>query len=93
MDAYSQSVKAALDLKNLKKRVQTFSLRVDVPYEFNDVLLSQLKKDSVQVIETLYTATVLHSLEIEQSVYDRVKHLLLEYQSQGKLKIKGSFPE
>ncbi len=86
IEAYSLSVKNTIELKKLKKLVQTVSLHVEVSYEFNDTLLNQIKKYLVQIKNTVYTDKIVHTIEIEFINFDRVERLLFEYQSRGKLK-------
>jgi len=77
IEAYSVSVKNTIELKKLKKLVQTISILIEVSYEFNDTLLNQIKN---------YTDKIVHTIEIELKNFAKVERLLCEYQSRGKLK-------
>ncbi|MCP3874818.1 MAG: YigZ family protein [Desulfobacteraceae bacterium] len=89
IDAYSESVKNTIGLKKLEKLVQTTCIAVEVSYEFNDILLNQIKKYLNRMVDTKYSDKIVHHLEIECKNYDSVKKLLSEYQSQGKLKFRN----
>jgi len=86
MDAYGASVENTIELKKLKKLVQTVSLLIEVSYKFNDTLLNQIKNDLTQIKDTTYTDKIVHTIEIELKNFARVNTLLSEYQSRGKLK-------
>ncbi|RLC23655.1 MAG: hypothetical protein DRH93_06670 [Deltaproteobacteria bacterium] len=86
IDAYSTSVENTINLKKLKKLVQTVSLVLEVSYGFNDILLSQIKEYFFIIKDTVYTDKIIHTIEIEVKNYAKVDRLLSEYQSQGKLK-------
>lgn len=88
MDAYGLSVKNTIDLKKLKKLVKVIRLTIEVSYDFNDILISQIKTHTVQIINTVYTDKIVHTIDIEQKTYAMVDCLLTEYQSQGKLKFQ-----
>ncbi len=86
IEAYSLSVKATIDLKRLKKLVQTVNLQIEVSYEFNDILLNQVKKYFSIIIDTTYTDKIVYTIEIEVKNYAIVERLLSEYQAREKLK-------
>jgi uncharacterized YigZ family protein len=86
IQAYSASVKNTIDLKKLKKMVQTVDIFIEVSYEFNDTLLNHIKKYLTRIKDTTYTDRVVHTVEIELKSFAKVEILLLEYQSRGKLK-------
>ena len=86
IEAYSVSVKNTIELKKLKKLVQTISILIEVSYEFNDTLLNQIKNYLVQIKNTAYTDKIVHTIEIELKNLAKVERLLSEYQSRGKLK-------
>ncbi|MBU8848232.1 MAG: YigZ family protein [Desulfobacterales bacterium] len=86
IEAYSASVKNTIELKKLKKLVQTIDILIEVSYEFNDTLLNQIKEYLIQIKDTTYTDKIVHTVEIELKNFARVDRLLSEYQSRGKLK-------
>lgn len=92
IDAYATSVETTIAMKKLKKLVQTVEILIQVPYEFNDTLLNQIKNYSPRIKETSYTDKISHAMEIERKYCAEVAHLLSGYQSQKKLEFQ-IFPE
>lgn len=86
IEAYGQSVKNTLVQKKLKKLVQTVTICIDISYEFNDFMLSQIKNDLTRIHNTSYTDRVVHTIEIETEHFSKVQAVLSEYQSREKLK-------
>ncbi len=86
IEAYSASVKYTLDQKPLKRLIQSMDIDIEVSYEFNDILINQIKNYFFQIKDTTYTDKIAHRVEIELKNYAAMKRLLNEYQSQGKLK-------
>ncbi|WP_291461199.1 YigZ family protein [Desulfobacula sp.] len=86
IQAYSASVKNTIELKKLKKLVQTINILIEVSYEFNDTLLNQMKNHLSRIKDTIYTDKIVHTIEIELKSFAKVESLLSEYQSRGKLK-------
>ena len=92
IDAYFESVKTTIETKKLKKMIQAVSLRVEVSYGFNDTLLNQIKPYLSRIKDTVYTDTIVHTIEIEMKDYTRVEHLLSGYQSREKLSFSILLP-
>jgi len=86
IEAYCASVKNTIELKKLKKLIQTVSILIEVSYGFNDTLLNQIKNYLTKIKDTTYTDKIVHIVEIELENYTKVDRLLSEYQSRGKLK-------
>jgi len=86
IEAYCASVKDTIDSGKLKKIIKTINLIVEVSYEFNDIVLNQVKKYLTSIKDTAYTEKVVHTIEIESARYAVVHKLLTEYQSRGKIK-------
>ena len=86
IDAYGAAVKHTLDVNPLKRLVQAIDIDVESSYEFNDILMNQIKNFLTRVKNTTYTDKIVHRIEIELKDYSQVETLLCEYQSQGKLK-------
>lgn len=86
IEAYSLSVKNTIELKRLRKLVQTIKVGVDVSYEFNDTLLSQIKDLIFEIKQTDYSDKIVHIFEIELKNFKPFDNLLSEYQSRGMLK-------
>jgi uncharacterized YigZ family protein len=85
IEAYGAVVKNAIDEKKLKKLIKTINIFVEVSYEFNDILLNQMKNYSTIIQATSYTDKVVHTFEIEFSDFYKVENLLSEYQARKKL--------
>ncbi|MCK5163356.1 MAG: YigZ family protein [Desulfobacula sp.] len=88
MEAYCACVENTIDLKQLKKLVQTISIFIEVSYGFNDIMLSQIKKYLCKIKDTVYTEKIVHRVEIELKNFAEMDRLLSEYQSRGKLSFR-----
>ncbi len=88
IEAYSSCVKHTLDLKPLKKLIQSMDIYIEVSYEFNDILMAQIKNYLTRINETTYTDKIIYRVEIEVKDHVKVCGLLFQYQSQKKLKFK-----
>ncbi len=85
MDAYSQVVKMTIEQEELKKLVPSCLVRVEVSYEFNDTMLNQLRNDILGIRQTVYTDTIVHTIEVALEKYGRVENMLKACQSRGHL--------
>ncbi len=85
IDAYAQSVLAAIEKAPLVKLVKTVGFQVELPYGLNDTFMNQLKSFRAEVLQTDYSEKVSHDLAVELDDVDAVDAFLLEYQLQGKL--------
>jgi uncharacterized YigZ family protein len=88
IDAYSESVQAAVDVAKLKRQVLLADVEVNVAYDFNKTLLVRLTPFLSRIVETVYSDRIVHQVEIEFKYLYKAEQLLLEYQSQGKLTFK-----
>jgi len=88
MDAYSESVQAAIDMKKRLEWVNTVLFRVELPYEFNDILLNQVAPFLFRIKDSAYMDTIVHLFEIRQSESENAAKLLEGYASMGKLKFE-----
>ncbi len=86
IEAYGAAVKNTIDEKRLKKLIKTINILVKVSYEFNDILINQMKNYSNRILDTNYTDKVVHIFEIEFNEFNKLENLLSAYQAQGKLK-------
>ena len=86
IDAYSKSVSKTIELKKLKKLVQTIKVCIEVSYEFNDTLQNLIKKFNVGIHKTDYSDKIVHILEFEHKKFKKLDKLFSEYQSRGFLK-------
>ncbi len=87
IDAYSKSVSRTIELKKLKKLVQTIKVCIEVSYEFNDILQNLIKNFNVGIQKTDYSDKVVHIFEFEHKNFKKLNKLFLEYQSRGFLKL------
>ncbi|MFA5906522.1 MAG: YigZ family protein [Desulfobacula sp.] len=88
MDAYAESIKQTLDMDELKKLTQTIRLEIQLPYGINDTVINLLKPCQAEILKTAYTDKVVHTIEIEKNRYGPAENLLMEFQSQGKLRFQ-----
>ncbi|MDA3917627.1 MAG: YigZ family protein [Deltaproteobacteria bacterium] len=86
IDAYSESVSRTIELKKLRKLVQTIQVCVEVSYEFNDTLQNLIKNFIVGVQKTDYSDKIVHIFEFEDKNFKKLDKLFSEYQSRGFLK-------
>lgn len=93
IDAYGESVEAALALEKLMKIVKTRTYTVTLPYAFNDTLLYQLNLHDATVSHTDYTDRVIHGVAVEDHLAPALEKLLTEFQDGGKLSFEGPLEE
>ena len=85
IQAYSEAVTLALDLKPLVKLVKTVAIRVRISYRLNDPFLNQLNRFCAVIIQTDYGEAVVHEIEVETDHLKGFEEFLLGYQHQGTL--------
>ncbi len=85
MDAYSQAIVQTIEPVCLIKQVQTILYSIDVIYEFNNQLLSQLNNFEVKIKDSIYTDRVHHTIEVDLDDGKNVERLLKEYQACGHI--------
>lgn len=85
IEAYGQSVTAAIEEAPLVKLVKTEDILVDLPYGMNDMFLSRIKPFKVEVAHTDYGERVTHTLSVEVGDLANVETFLNEYKNQGLL--------
>ncbi|WDP90104.1 MAG: YigZ family protein [Desulfobacter sp.] len=85
IEAYAQSVAAAIDSAPLVKLVKTETIMVALPYGMNDTFLSRIKTFKVEVAHTDYGEQVDHTLSVEAQDLSAFKTFLNEYKNQGLL--------
>lgn len=88
IEAYSESVKSAIDLAPLKKLVNLVCIEIDLGYDLNDVVMAKIEPMINQIISTDYGASVKHRIAVEFDQLERVEKMLSNYQSSGKLTFK-----
>jgi uncharacterized YigZ family protein len=86
IQAYSESVQAAIDMAQLKKLLHLACFEIDVSYDFNETFLSRINPFLNKIADTAYSDKIVHKIEIEQKHLTKAEQLLSDYQAQGKLK-------
>ncbi|MEN8212235.1 MAG: YigZ family protein, partial [Thermodesulfobacteriota bacterium] len=86
IDAYCESVSRTIELKKLKKLVQTIKVCIEVSYEFNDTLQNQIQNFIVGTQKSDYSDKIVHMFEFEHKDFTKLNKLFSEYQSRGILK-------
>ncbi len=86
IDAYSQSVEAAIETAPLVRLVSTCSYQVQLPYDFNDLFLQQIKPFFARIIHSDYMEAVTHYMEVDEVFSQDVEKMLMEYQAQGRVR-------
>lgn len=85
IDAYAESVQAAIDTAPLKKLVKVAEYKVILPYDFNETFLARMGPFLHRVADTAYSQDIEHHIEIEDCNRARAEQMLNEYQARGKL--------
>ncbi|MBF0211620.1 MAG: YigZ family protein [Desulfamplus sp.] len=86
IDAYSQSILSAIELKPLRKIVKVRKYIVDLPYSFNETLIYHLNNLQAKITDTRYSDKISHDVEADEAIWHSVEALLNEYQGSGRLK-------
>ena len=85
IDAYAESVTAAVQLSGLKKIVKTIPYKIEVPYGMNDTMVYHLQGFQGKIVETQYSDIVTHYFEVEDQDQPAFNIFLEQYQNSGKL--------
>ncbi|WP_033398793.1 IMPACT family protein [Desulfospira joergensenii] len=88
IEAYSESVEAALDQGKLVRLVNTRSFRIRLAYDFNDIFLNLITRFEPRIRDTRYSDIVEHDLEVEEIHVPGFELFLTEYRDQGRLKFE-----
>jgi len=91
IDAYGSCVRQTLDLKPLRKIIDSMEIYIEVSYEFNEMMMAQIKKYLTRINDTSYSDKIMYWVEIEVKDSAKVSKLLSQYQDQEKLKFKTYF--
>ncbi|HKJ97896.1 MAG TPA: YigZ family protein [Desulfotignum sp.] len=83
IQAYSDAVAAALDDAKKVRLVKGFQVRVQIPYECNDVFLNQISRMDAKIIDTGYGEQVIHEILIKTDCARDFEKLLSQYKNQG----------
>ncbi len=85
INAYTESVMAALREQRLIKLVKTETFQITTSYSYNDTLLHQLEKFHGQVIKSNYLETVTCDFEVETEDCPRLEKYLSGARNSGCL--------
>ncbi len=85
IDAYAESVTAAVQLSGLKKIVKTIPYKIELSYGMNDTIVYHLQRFHGKIVETQYSDIVTHYFEIEDQDHPAFNIFLEQYQDSGKL--------
>ena len=85
IEAYSQSVEAAISKEKLVRLVNRQAFTIRLAYDFNDIFLNLASRFEPQVRDTRYSEIVEHDLEVEEDQATDFLKLLGEYRDQGRL--------
>ena len=85
IQAYSEAVDLALDLKPLVKLVKTGAIRVRLSYSLNEPFLNQVSRFHAVIQQTDYGEDVVHEIEAEKDQMKGLEEFLSGYQHQGDL--------
>ena len=85
IEAYAQSVEAAIGKEKLVRLVKTQAFQVRLAYDFNDIFLNLISRFHPRFQDTRYSDIVEHDLEVEQDHASDFTALLSEYRDQGRL--------
>lgn len=87
IDAYGESVTAAIAREPLGKIVKTIAYNIEVPYEMNDMIIHHLKRFKGKIEDTQYADVVTHFYCVEDGDEQALKEFLEPYHNSGKLRI------
>lgn len=83
IQAYSDAVAAALDGAKKVRLVKGSQVRIQIPYECNDVFLNQISRVDAKIIDTGYGEQVIHEILIKTDHAQDFEKLLSQYKNQG----------
>jgi uncharacterized YigZ family protein len=92
IQAYSESMTAALEQKPLVRLVKTRSICVTLSYGLNEIFLNQLGQFRTVIQKTDYSEHVIHEIEVDNDDIQGVESLLSGYKLQGKLDFEILLP-
>ena len=85
IEAYGDTVNAAIESEPLVKLVEMVSLNVRLDYGFNDTFLNQIQRFEPTILETRYTDAVEHDIAVEDLHGPEFITYLTEYRDRGAL--------
>ncbi|MEE4363019.1 MAG: YigZ family protein [Desulfotignum sp.] len=83
IQAYSDTVAAALDAAKKVRLVKAFHVRIQVPYECNDAFLNQISECGARITHSDYGESIIHEIMVEKDMADPFYNMLSRYENQG----------
>ncbi len=83
IQAYSNAVATALDGAKKVRLVKGSQIRIQIPYECNDIFLNQISRVDAKIIDTGYGEQVIHEILIKTDHAQAFEKLLSQYKNQG----------
>ena len=87
IEAYGETVEAAIELSPLKKLIKLFSYKISCGYDLAEQLKYKIEQLNAEVSNVDYTADVTISISIEEHLKDDLEKYLIELEKAGKLRI------
>ena len=87
IEAYSETVEAAIGILPLKKLIKLSSYKISCGYDLADQLKYKIEQLKAEVSNVDYTAEVTISISIEEHLKDDLERFLIELEKAGKLRI------
>ena len=87
IEAYSETVEAAIDISPLKKIIKLCTYKISCGYDLADQLKYKIGQLKAEVSNVDYTAEVTISISIEEHLKDDLEKYLIELEKAGKLRI------
>ncbi|MEX1300152.1 MAG: YigZ family protein [Desulfotignum sp.] len=83
IQAYSEAVEAALAAAKKVRLIQAAPVRVQVPYECNDPLLSQIRRFNAEIQHTDYGERIIHDILVQKHQASDFIQMLSQFEPQG----------
>lgn len=83
IQAYSEAVEAALSAAKKVRLIQADLVRIQVPYDCNDPLLSQVRRFSATIAHSDYTEQIIHEILVEKHQSADFSQMLSQFEPQG----------
>lgn len=87
IEAYGETVEAAIELTPLKKLIKLSSNKITCGYDLAKQLKYKIEQLNAEISNVEYTADVTISISIEEHLKDDLEKYLIELEKAGKLKI------
>ena len=86
IEAYGETVEAAIEIAPLKKIIKLFSYKVTCGYDLAEQLKYKIEQFNAEIEKVDYAADVTISIKIEECIKDDLEKYLLELERAKKLK-------